>query len=112
MVEYHKDLVIAKIKQCFPGEDQGEILSVLDRYGFESHERERERVQIAILKLSEGDLTRLHKEVDVAKRDYKDVLAWAEYSEGMKYATWLMDKEKVREINKRDQKQYLDWLRS
>jgi hypothetical protein len=30
-------------------------MEILDLYGIESHEGERERVQIAILKLSEGD---------------------------------------------------------
>jgi hypothetical protein len=54
---------------------------VLDGYGVESYERERERVQLAILKLSEGNEEKLREFVAVAKRDYRDVLFWAENPE-------------------------------
>ena len=51
-------------------------MAVLDSYGVRSHERERERVQLAILKLSDGSLEALHHYVAAAKRDYRDVLYW------------------------------------
>jgi len=54
------------------------VLELLDSYGVESYERERERVQLAILKLSEGNEEKLREFVAVAKRDYRDVLFWAE----------------------------------
>jgi len=41
----------------------------------------RERVQLAILKLSEGNEEKLREFFAVAKRDYRDVLFWAEYPE-------------------------------
>ena len=53
------------------------MLELLDRYGVESYERERERVQLAILKLSEGNEEKLREFLAVAKRDYRDVLFWA-----------------------------------
>lgn len=43
--------------------------------------RGRERVQVAILKVSVGDVNRLMTAVAAAKRDYRDVLWWAEYPE-------------------------------
>lgn len=57
------------------------MMELLDGYGVESYERERERVQLAILKLSEGNEEKLREFIAVAKRDYRDVLFWAEYPE-------------------------------
>src|SRR5437867_11469176 len=111
MSEYNKDLVRAKVAQCFPGQEADEIIAILDLYGTEPYERERERVQIAILKLSEGSVERLHANVEAAKRDYRDVLAYAEYPEEMSRATWrISDQEEVRALRERDRRQYLDWL--
>ena len=63
------------------------VLELLDTYGVESYERERERVQLAILKLSAGSEEKVREYVDVAKRDYRDVLFWAEYPEESKLDT-------------------------
>ena len=54
------------------------MLELLETYGVESYERERERVQLAILKLSDGSEEKLRNLVAVAKRDYRDVLFWAD----------------------------------
>lgn len=60
------------------------VLELLDSYGVEPYERERERVQVAILKLSAGSEAKVREYVAVAKRDYRDVLFWAEYPEESK----------------------------
>ena len=57
------------------------VLELLDSYGVEPDERERERVQLDILKLSGGSEEKVREYVAVAKRDYRDVLFWAEYPE-------------------------------
>ena len=57
------------------------MLEMLDSYGVKSYERERERVQLDILKLSVGSEEKVREYVAVAKRDYRDVLFWAEYPE-------------------------------
>ena len=57
------------------------VLELLDSYGVEPYERERERVQVAILKLSAGSEEKVREYVAVAKRDYRDVLFLAEYPE-------------------------------
>ena len=54
-----------------------EVLKLLDAYGVQSYERERERVQVAIVTLSEGDEAKLRYLIDVAQNDYRDVLFWA-----------------------------------
>jgi len=60
---------------------------VLDSYGVESFERERERVQLAMLNLSSGNEVKLRENVAAAKRDYRDVLCWSEYPEESKVDT-------------------------
>lgn len=72
-----REEVLAAVAASFPGRDPAPILALLDRYGTEPWERERERVQLAILALAEGDAPKLGDLVDAAKRDYRDVLAWA-----------------------------------
>lgn len=79
--------VIAAIQKAFPERSWGQVLVLLDTYGVESYERERERVQLAILKLSEGNEEKLREFVAVAKHDYRDVLFWADNPEEAKLDT-------------------------
>src|SRR5438309_3024073 len=78
---HSRDEVVAVVQRAFPESAHARVLELLDTYGVESYERERERVQLAILKLSGGDEERLREFVAVAKRDYRDVLFWAENPE-------------------------------
>jgi hypothetical protein len=79
-----RDEVVAVVQKTFPEDAQTRILVLLDSYGVESYERERERVQLAILKLSDGDEEKLREFVAVAKRDYRDMLFWADNPEDAK----------------------------
>src|SRR5437016_7919414 len=74
-------MVVATIKSSFPESSRARVLELLGGYGIESYERERERVQLAILKLSGGSEEKLREFLAVAKRDYRDVLFRAEYPE-------------------------------
>jgi hypothetical protein len=65
-------------RSLFPGVEAGTILLLLDEYGVHDWEPARERVQLAILKLSNGDEARLLHTISVAKEDYRDVLMWAD----------------------------------
>lgn len=82
-----RERVIAAIQNAFPERNWGNVLALLDSYGVESYERERERVQLAILKLSEGSEEKLREFIAVAKRDYRDVLFWADNPEEAKLDT-------------------------
>ena len=82
-----RDDVLATIRDTFPESSRPGVLDLLDTYGVESHERERDRVQLAILQLSEGDEAKLREFLAVAKRDYRDVLFWAESPEESKIDT-------------------------
>ncbi len=79
-----------------------------------SGRRELVRVQLAVLKLANGDLNALRKHIDIAAQDFRDVLGPAEYPEySAKVAFRSRDvpaTEKERIID-RDWKQYQDWLR-
>src|SRR5438874_1283154 len=78
---HSRDEVVAVVQKTFPEASHSRVLESLDTYGVESYERERERVQLAILKLSAGNEEKLREFVAVAKRDYRDVIFWAEYPE-------------------------------
>lgn len=79
-----REAVMAEAARDFPHEDVATVMAVLDEYGRESYERERERVQRAILMLAEGDVDKLLKYTQAAKHDYRDVLWWAENPEAVK----------------------------
>jgi len=84
---HSRDEVVAVVQKTFPGNAHARVLELLDSYGAESYERERERVQLAILKLGEGNEDTLREFVRIAKRDYRDVLLWAEYPDEAKLDT-------------------------
>ena len=92
------------------------VLAALQEYGQETYEREVERVRLAILKLCDARVDRVAEIVGAAKRDYRDVLMWAEYP-GEGQAHWalrsdLSKEERLRleELRRQDRQQYLDWL--
>ena len=70
--------VIVAVQRYFPNSDVATIVEVLDRYGTEPYEREQERVQLAIVTLSEGSEDKLLYFLQTAKTDYRDILCWAE----------------------------------
>jgi hypothetical protein len=96
-MSHSRDEVIGVVHKCFPEGARARVLELLDTYGVESYERERERVQLAILKLSEGNEEKLRNFVAVAKRDYRDVLFWVENPEEAKLDT-PEKRERVRKM--------------
>src|SRR5438067_13112822 len=92
-----RDEVVAVVQKTFPEGAHTRVLELLDGYGVESYERERERVQLAILKLSNGSEEKLREFVAVAKRDYRDVLFWAENPEEARLDT-PEKRERVRKM--------------
>lgn len=108
------NLIESKIKKIFPGRSVVEMMSILDRYGREKKEKEKDRVHLAILKLCEEE--KLHdpiKYVETAKIDYRDVLAWAEYPNQLKHKnTFTLKPSELDKLKKLDEEQYLEWLNS
>ena len=99
------------IRRDFPDVDAATVQAVLDEYGTEAWEGECARVQLAALKLAHGDLVELRRQIAVAKLDYRDVLAPAEYPAATR--SWSMsgmsDRERQR-IHDIDWQQYERWL--
>jgi hypothetical protein len=92
------------------------VRTELDRYGLAPHEREADRVLLAIIKLSAGDERKIADLLIAAKRDYRDILLWAEYPTEAN-TLWslhpnLTDDEQTRldDIRRQDRRQYLAWL--
>ena len=104
--------IIRIIKRDYPAEQFDAVMSILNNYGTEDRPRGINRVRLAFLKIADGDLQALRHEIDVAKRDYRDVLASAEYPEYMKKvppSSALAEVERER-IIRADWNQYLSWL--
>jgi gamma-glutamylcyclotransferase (GGCT)/AIG2-like uncharacterized protein YtfP len=82
--------VRAAARRLFGEPGLAEALACLDDYGASASEPERARVQLAILGLSRGQPAALRHHLEVAKRDYRDVLLWAE-GEGPAVAGTTLD---------------------
>jgi hypothetical protein len=65
---------MARISRDFSGDAALAVEDLLATYD----DRERERVHLAILDLSRGELERVRHNVGRALTDFRDVLLWAE----------------------------------
>lgn len=63
----------------FPGDQSFEALRLLGGCGTVEDERIRDRVHAAVLKLAGGNIERLRQLTEIAKVDFRDVIAPAEY---------------------------------
>lgn len=81
-----------------------------------SWEQERSRVQLAVIKLTDGSFAELEDCIDMARTDYRDVLAYAEYPEAMKLGFAAGSQlsahqpDELSSIRARDRRQYEAWL--
>ena len=69
-----RDDVVSLARALFGDDHAAQALALVDQYGIERHEREVNRVKLAILQVSHGKMTRLAYFVECAKLDYRDVL--------------------------------------
>ncbi len=101
------------VRRDFPSDQFDTVMGVLRQYGVEKWHRECVRVHLAVLKLSNRQLNELKVVIDVAKRDYRDVLGPAEYPEYGKVGFRARDlsKRERQQIVDADWKQYEKWFR-
>jgi hypothetical protein len=71
----NSERVAARIERDFTGDDAHKVTELLETLDCP----EPERVSLAILDISEGNLNLVRHHVEVAKVDYRDVLLWAEH---------------------------------
>ena len=95
------------VRRDFASEDFATVMALLDEYGTRSHETEKDRVQLAVLKNAVGSIDELLIQIQTAKMDYRDVLTWAEYPS---YRWGEKDEAKIQKIYREDWQQYSDWL--
>jgi hypothetical protein len=107
------DTVHAKVRALFPATLHDPALAVLEGAP-DPADPLRARVQLAMLELAAGDLTRLSALCAVAQQDYRDVLLPAEYwREGA--CTGNREPptpEALAEARRADMAEYLAWLRA
>jgi hypothetical protein len=109
LMEYSEELVSKFFEKDFGDESN---FTELFEFLMSFKGNEPERVQLAILKLSEGDPDKLRQNVELAKIDYRDVLAGAEYPEQMESGAtaYNTETEDYEAILARDREQYESWL--
>jgi hypothetical protein len=113
MPESDLKLVLQKIRKVFPNQPEDEILAQLQGCCVDRCQVDRIRIFLAILKLCEEE-GRIDPEhfIEAAKKDYRDVLYWAESPHEARSPTWNeKDAEKIRQTRKLDSAQYNDWLK-
>lgn len=103
-------ILARKLNALYPEASQHDkAVQILAEYGKGRHDKEPERVRLAILKLSGADLGKLEHNTTRAKQDYRDVLAWAEYPGQSK--NWSIMKGPQKEkLKKADLDEYEAWL--
>ena len=100
------------VRRDFPADRVPEVLAMLDEYGRETWQGEPHRVRVAALKLAAGSIERLRYEIEGAKRDYRDVLAAAEYPGYFRRVPGpgQVPADEEQRIIYADWKQYEDWF--
>jgi hypothetical protein len=73
----NRDELVAAVRIVF-GADADIATDTIDRIDLSRWKESRERVQMAVLALSEGTLEKLREFADEANRDYRNVLYWSE----------------------------------
>lgn len=75
------ELVRQEVEKRFPANSAAVLESLgatpLAFLDADNRRRERDRVHLAIIKLSDGDVAQLPKILDYARRDWRDVLVWS-----------------------------------
>ena len=105
-----KKLLERKLQSMFPDDfTRRRVRKILLDYGRGAHEREPDRVRLAILKLAGAELRSVEKYTGYARDDYRTILAWAEYPRQARQ--WVMpDAEEKRKLSEADLTEYEDWL--
>ena len=107
----HKAILERKLEELFPNPvRRAEAVKLLEEYGKESYEREADRVKLAVLKLSGKKLEKIRLNVETAKKDYRDVLAYAEYPNQFAHDSWNLTEKQNKTLIDTDRKQYVGWL--
>jgi hypothetical protein len=101
------------VRRDFPPELYDTVLSLLDEYGKADWQRERDRVQLALLKLAAGNADKLLEWLPYAMQDYPDALIAAETPDFGKtgfVGRARLSAEQKQNLSDREWAQYSEWL--
>ena len=109
------DDVLRIIRRDLPNAVPKQVLDELNVYGRAQHHVEQQRVHAAILKLSNHDRKQITQFVQLADKDFRDVLTLAEmpgFSKIMLPVDQFAKRPiyEVESITKSDRDQYLEWF--
>jgi hypothetical protein len=93
------------VRRDFSGQE-ATVLALLNAY----EDRESHRVRLAVLKLAAGNTDQVRRLVECAKRDYRDVISWAEYPAYAETAPRSLTETDAEQIIAADWSQYQQWL--
>ena len=110
---FRREVVESKVRSSFPNENPADVFRLLDDdlpdvWGLE-------RLQLAILKLSNGDLNSLRAHIAAARRDFLQVIGSAEYPGALEIGLdryVRLPNPEQEAIHQRDMRQYLRWLKT
>jgi hypothetical protein len=99
------------VRRDFPNR-VSDALAILAEYGPDSWHNEPHRVRAAVLKLANGNLDHLKREIATARADYRDVLAYAEYPDYFRRVSGhgSLPEDQISQIIAKDWKQYQEWF--
>ena len=109
-IEFSRDLVIAKVASVWGAAAVTDVMRALDAYLGDDSPEGRARVQLAVLKVVGDEQAKIPDLVAAAQRDFRDVVAWAEYPEELRSPTWRLPAAEQARIRTADRAQYLAWL--
>lgn len=109
MSGYSQASVESAVRRLFGAAELRAIVAELNRYAGDTAPG-RARVQLAILKSSGGSRRRLAAAVERACRDFRDVVAEAEYPEASRAGAASLPESERDAIRQRDLAQYVAWL--
>jgi hypothetical protein len=103
-----EDDVIRVVRRDYPAGDVDGILALIATVDV----REKPRVVLACLKIANGDLARLRRELADASGWYREILSEAEYPLATKrlFRIDSLTDDDVRAIYDKDWRQYVEWL--
>jgi len=89
-----KEDVTRRIKADF-GEEAEKAMSMLDDAVQETEDLNTDRIIRCIVFLANGDLSNLHKYIQSAASDPRDIMLWAEYKNSNDHYTRIRDLDKT-----------------
>ena len=101
------------VRRDFPAGKVPAVMALLAEYGMSEWHREVPRVRLAALKLADGSLEELRRQIDWAKSDYRDVIAPAEYPSYFRQSFPMRElpEPEARQAIDQDWAQYQAWLK-